>query len=498
MAAGWFLCRTRSREAIAAGLAEAADSAKLIEDRDARIEALRSDAFAAQRTIARMEGEATRVPELREELASCRRERQVLEERFQSAQQTLAETSADLANERRQSIEKLALLAGAREDLTNQFKTLANDILEEKSKRFTAENQASMGHLLDPLKTRLTEFQAKVEEVQKEGIAGRSELKTHIGELKSLNERLSSDATNLANALKGSSKTQGDWGESILELTLNACGLRKGHHYRVQESFDGESGRGRPDVIVDLPGGHHLVIDSKVSLLDYHDYCKCNDENQRKTSLGRHMSSVRNHVKDLSKRNYQQLYKLKSLDFVVMFVPIEPAFMLAIAGDQKLWEEAWNKSILLVSHSTLLFVLRMVANLQRQEKQDRQVQAIVDRGCELYDKLAAFAEDLSKVGVRLNSARDSYDEAVKKLSTGKGSAIRQAEMLKELGVKPSKNMPLSMSEAAMDDHQPLLLESLTDVNADYFDGEVLTGGFRAHVLAGSGVALGNSASAGPS
>ncbi|HEY0758899.1 MAG TPA: DNA recombination protein RmuC [Acidisarcina sp.] len=473
-----------------ASVAAAQTQAALLREREQTIQALREELAEAQTGRARAEEQGKRLPELRDEIALLRAGRDGLQERYQASERELAQVSANLENERRQSSEKLAMLTGviasSRQELTDQFKTLASEILDEKSKRFTAENQTSIGHLLDPLKTRLTEFQAKVEEVQKEGLQGRTELKTHIGELKCLNERLSSDATNLVNALKGSSKAQGDWGEFILERILEASGLRKGYDYRVQESFAAEEGRrGRPDVVIDLRDGHHLVIDAKVSLVDYNDYCNCNDQAKRDAALGRHLASVRGHIKELSKRGYQSLYGLKSLDFVVMFVPIEPAFMLAISGDEKIWEEAWNKSILLVGPSTLMFVIRIVDDLRRQQTQVLKVQEIFNRGRDLYDKLAAFAKDLSEVGTRLNAARDSYDEAVKKLSTGKGNAIRQAEMLKELGVKPTKMLPASMLGPAMDSslEQPSLLNSMGAVEAEYLPAPEDLGPVRSRRIA---------------
>jgi DNA recombination protein RmuC len=319
---------------------------------------------------------------------------------------------------------------------------LAAEIFEEKSKRFGEQNHASMDTLLAPLKEKLGEFQARVESLKEDGVAGRSELKAHIDGLRSLNERLSAEASSLASALKGSSKTQGDWGEMLLERMLEDCGMRKGHEYLVQESYSREDGtRARPDVILNLPGDKHLVVDAKVSLVDYNAYCDCEDEGSRGVALARHVGSLRSHIRALKKRDYQMLYQLQSIDFVVMFVPIEPAYLLALSRDGRLWQEAWENDVLLVSPGTLFPVIRTVAHLWRQEQQNRNVEEIVDRGALLYDKLAAFAADLVKVGVGLGTARDSYDEAMKKLTTGRGNAIRQAELLKDLGVKPSKQMP---------------------------------------------------------
>ena len=351
----------------------------------------------------------------------------------------------------RNAQEKLALLTSAREELSNQFKSLANDILEEKSKRFTQQNQENLGQLIAPLREKFGDFQQKVESLEKEGVAGRTELKTQIEQLRSLNERLSEDATNLVSALRGSSKAQGEWGEVVLERILESSGLRRDHEYRVQETIFREDGRrARLDIIIDLPEGRHLVLDSKVSLNDYSDYCSAGDDTVRDAALARHLASVRKHIRELSQRNYASLYGLNSLDFVVMFVPIEPAFMLALARDGKLWQEAWEKNILLVSPSTLLFVLRTVAHLWRQEQQEKNVRDIVRRGSELYDKLAAFAKDLTEVGGKLDAARGAYDEAYKKLAEGRGNVIRQAEMLKSLGIKPTKSMPTAMLDLAME------------------------------------------------
>ncbi|HZD47533.1 MAG TPA: DNA recombination protein RmuC [Silvibacterium sp.] len=378
-------------------------------------------------------------------------DRDRLRDQAAKLQAEIAALQATLESERKGAQRELSLLASAREELSNQFKSLASDILEEKSRRFTEQNQANLGQLIAPLKEKFGEFQQKVESLEKDGVAGRSELKTQIEQLRSLNERLSEDATNLVSALRGSSKAQGEWGEVVLERILESSGLRRDYEYRVQETVFREDGRrARLDIIIDLPEGRHLVLDSKVSLNDYSEYCSAADEALRDAALGRHLASVRKHIRELSQRDYSSLYSLNSLDFVVMFVPIEPAFMLALGRDGKLWQEAWDKSILLVSPSTLLFVLRTVAHLWRQEQQKRNVQEIVRRGGELYDKLAAFAKDLTDVGRKLDDAKGAYEEAYKKLAEGKGNVIRQAEMLKSLGIRPAKAMPQGMRELALE------------------------------------------------
>jgi DNA recombination protein RmuC len=363
----------------------------------------------------------------------------------------VAALTMQLTQERNQSNEKLALLQSAREELTLQFKNLANDILEEKSKRFSEQNQQNLGQLLDPLKTKLQEFQGKVEQVYVQEGKDRSALAEQVRQLMELNKTVSQEANNLTKALKGSNKTQGNWGELVLERVLESSGLRKGEEYDVQESHTLDDGRRlQPDVVVHLPEDRHLVIDAKATLIAYEDYANAEDEKHREVALKRHLDAVRSHIKGLSDKNYQDLYGLKSLDFVLMFIPIEPAFMLAVTHDRELYMDAWNKNVLLVSPSTLLFVVRTVANLWRQEAQTRNAQDIAKRGAELYDKLAGFVEDMESLGTRLNQAQKDYDGAINKLSTGRGNVIRQAEMLKKLGVKPSKSLPAPMVEIAND------------------------------------------------
>ena len=390
------------------------------------------------------EAKAERLPQVEGRLIES-------EQQLNALNAQVATLTMQLTQERNQSNEKLALLQSAREELTHQFKNLANDILEEKSKRFSEQNQQSLGQLLDPLKTKLQEFQGKVEQVYVQEGKDRSALAEQVRQLMELNKTVSQEANNLTKALKGSNKTQGNWGELVLERVLESSGLRKGEEYDVQESHTLEDGRRlQPDVVVHLPDDRHLVIDAKATLVAYEDYANAEDDKHRDAALKRHLDAVRSHIKGLSDKNYQDLYGLKSLDFVLMFVPIEPAFMLAVTHDRELYMDAWNKNVLLVSPSTLLFVVRTVANLWRQEAQTRNAQDIAKRGAELYDKLAGFVEDMESLGTRLNQAQKDYDGALNKLSTGRGNLIRQAEMLKKLGVKPSKTLPAPMVEIAND------------------------------------------------
>ena len=417
-----------------------------------RIESLEGERRTLHEEVAQLRGELTHRAGLAERLAETNQRLAEVQTRWQQTleeNRRLAERQAALAQEleaeRRAAAEKLRLLEDARQQLTEQFKNLANEILEEKSRRFTDQNQAQLAGLLEPLKMRLAEFQRKVEEAYVNEGKDRTALAEQVRQLMALNQTLSREARQLTEALKGSSKTQGTWGELVLERVLEASGLRRGEEYEVQVSHtDGEGRRLQPDVVIRLPEGRHLVIDAKVSLNAYEDYTAATDENARQAALKRHLDSVRTHMKGLSQRRYEELYGVGSLDFVLLFVPIEPAFMLAVTHDRDLFMDAWQRNVLLVSPSTLLFVVRTVAHLWRQEQQNQNAQEIAKRGAELYDKLAGFVADLQALGQRLEQARSEYDKAMGKLATGKGNLLRRAESLRELGVKPGKNLPLGL------------------------------------------------------
>jgi len=390
--------------------------------------------------------------EMRQQREHLHRELEGLRQREVGLTRELATLSTELDNERRHAQEKIQLLTQARETLSEQFRNLANDILEDKSKRFTETNAVRLGELLGPLGLKITEFQKKVEHAYDTEGRARSELAGQVKQLMELNQVLSADAKNLTQALKGSNKAQGNWGELILERVLEGSGLRKGHEYVVQESHTREDGsRAMPDVVIRLPDERFLVVDAKVSLVAYEQAATLEDEKLREAAIKRHVESLRSHIRGLSSKNYQQLYDIRSLDFVMLFIPVEPAFMMAIAHDPDLYMEAWNRQVLLVSPSTLLFVLRTVEHLWRQEAQSRNAQDIASRGAELYDKLVGFVEDLDQLGERLGQAQKSYDKARGKFSSGRGNLVRQAEMLRELGLRPTKTLPAAWAEAARDE-----------------------------------------------
>jgi DNA recombination protein RmuC len=376
----------------------------------------------------------------------------------------ISQLEADLRNERQNLAEKLALLDSAKQALANQFEALAGEILEKKSKSFSEGSQKELGTLLTPLKTQIEEFRKKVEESQTDSKTGVTRLETLIGTLGGLNMQLAEEARNLTTALRGSAKAQGDWGEFILRDLLEKAGLREGEQYSFQQSFtglaseDGEKSKtARTDVIVFMPGGRNLIIDSKVSLTAYTDCANAATDDERKVALKLHLASVRAHVAGLAKAGYHKLPGVESPDFVVMFVPVEPAFLLSLQGDPELWADAYSQGILLVGPTTLLYVIRIVNVLWQQEAQSRNVREVMDRGAELYDKFVNFVSDLEAVGKSLRSADTSYTNAMKKLSEGRGNLIRQVEILRGLGVRTSKSLPRNLLDAAGVDEPDLAL-----------------------------------------
>ena len=356
---------------------------------------------------------------------------------------------AELDSERKQGLGRIESLNEAKEALTSQFKNLANEILEDKSKRFTEQNAANLDALLKPLQTKLTEFKEQVSNSYGNEARERFALKSEIERLANLNLRMSDETRSLTQALKGDSKVQGNWGELVLESILESSGLRKGEEYLVQDSHTLTDGsRLQPDVVVKLPEGRSLVVDSKVSITAYARHAETTDPLVAEQELAAHIQSLRQHIQGLSSKNYSALYGLGSVDFVLMFVPIEPAFLLALKTAPNLYQEALAKNIVLVCPSTLMATLRTVAHLWRQDHQNRNALEIAKQCGTLYDKFVGFVDDLEKLGQRLDQAQSSYHDAFNKLKTGKGNLIRTAEKVRELGVKPSKAIAAPLLDSA--------------------------------------------------
>jgi DNA recombination protein RmuC len=370
--------------------------------------------------------------------------------------QARVRAETELAAERRQSADKLATLQQTAQEaktvLSDQFKNLANEILEEKSKRFAEQNQQNLDTLLKPLQEKLTDFRKQVDETYQSEARERFALKQEVEKLAGLNLRMTDETRALTNALKGESKTQGDWGELVLETILENSGLRKGEEYLVQDTQTISDGsRLQPDVVIRLPESRHLVIDSKVSITAYTRYIQADDDSIKTSELNSHVLSIKQHIQGLSAKNYQDLYGIGSIDFVLMFIPIEPAFLAAMRHAPDIYQEALKKNIVIVCPSTLLATVRTVAHLWRQEHQNRNAQEIAHQCASLYDKFVGFVEDLDKVGQRLEQAQISYTDAVGKLKTGRGNLIRTAENVKKLGVKPNKSLPSKLTDVADDE-----------------------------------------------
>jgi DNA recombination protein RmuC len=384
------------------------------------------------------EEKSSRVPELSESLEKTNLEKSAL-------QAKLSESETRREDERKSSEEKLTLLQEARDQLKMEFQNLANKIFEDKSQKFTDQNRENLEGVLKPMREQLLDFKKKVEDVYDKESKDRISLLNEIIHLKTLNERISEDAVNLTNALKGQSKTRGSWGEMILERVLEESGLQKGREYEVQAKYASEEGQRRhPDVIVHLPEGKDIVIDSKVSLTAYEKYCTADTEEKRDKRLKEHIVSIRTHIKGLSEKRYEELEGIKTLDFVLMFLPIEGAFWTAIESEQSLFNEAFDKNIMLVSPSTLLATLRIINNIWRYEDQNKNALIIAKKAGDLYDKFVGFVEALDDVGQKIDKARESYQTARNRLTDGRGNLVRRSLELRQLGVKAQKELPESL------------------------------------------------------
>lgn len=367
---------------------------------------------------------------------------------------------ANYSNLKERLEEQKGELSLLQQKFTTEFKNLANEIFEEKSKKFTDQNKNNLHELLGPLGQKLSEFEKKVEQTNKESLERSTALREQIISLKELNDRMTKEAENLTKALKGDVKTQGNWGEVILERILEKSGLEKDREYFIQETLHNDDGkRLRPDVIIKLPDNKNLVVDAKMSLIAYERYMNSEDEVEKEKFLKEHILSVKAHVRGLSEKNYHQLFDGGSLDYVLMFVPIESAFALVVQHGGELYNEAHEKSIIIVSPATLVATLRTVSSIWKHEYQNRNALEIARQGGALYDKFKAFVDDLIEVGKSLDKSKQQYGAAMNKLVEGKDNLIRKTERLKELGSKTSKSMDdkLLHRAGAKDDENPMEL-----------------------------------------
>jgi len=398
-----------------------------------------------EKQLAVLRKEAERLPIIEEELK--------LQQKNYSEIQILKATMEErLESKENESREKLKFLEEAKKLMGTEFENLSAKIFDTKSKQFTESNKNSIQNLLNPIQTKLKEFQEKVEKFHLEDETGRATIKAEFEHFREVSSNLSQDAQNLTTALKGDTKQQGDWGELILEKCLENAGLIEGEHYQKQRQIKSENGiELRPDFIVNLPNNRILIVDSKVSLNAYNSYISAVDNENRKAAAKKHLRSVRSHIHNLSSKSYHEGFnEFGSPDYVLMFLQVEPAYSLAQSLDSNLTTDAFNKNIIIVTPASLMMALRIVNQLWRQEKQVQNVKEIFDRGGKLYEKIHGFLEDFTKVGERLNAAHDSYKNASIKLVDGKGSMVRQAEMLQDLGVKTDKTIPREFKKSLND------------------------------------------------
>lgn len=404
-----------------------------------------------------------------ERYAELKQENVQFKEKMEQMQRDFSDLSADkvrleerLMQESRAAAEKLELLNNARDELSSQFKSLANNIFEEKTERFDKKSKVTLDGALNPIREQLADFKKKVEDVYDKESKERVSLLHELGHLKTLNQQMSQDALNLTNALKGDNKAQGNWGEVILERVLEESGLHKGREYDVQVSLQSEQGRSQPDVVVHLPENKDLVIDSKVSLVDYERYCNHEEEEVRKQALKDHVASVRNHIKGLSIKNYEGLEGIRTLDFVLIFIPIESAFMAAFENDQAMFRDAYEKNIIVVGPTTLLATLRTIQSIWRYERQNKNAEEIARQAGAMHDKFVGFVNDMDKISIQLKRATEAHGEAMNKLSVGKGNLVGSTQRLEKLGAKVKKAMPSSVTADDTEDNSPLLVDAAGD------------------------------------
>lgn len=337
------------------------------------------------------------------------------------------------------------------EKFTTEFENLANKILEEKTSKFTEQNKENLKNILTPLQDKIHLFEKKVEDTHKESIDYHAALRQQILGLREMNEQMSKETLNLTKALKGDSKMQGNWGELILERVLEKSGLEKGREYEVQQSFITEEGsRVQPDVVINLPDGKKMIVDSKVSLTAYERFINEEDENTKVSFLKEHVNSIRRHVEQLSSKNYHDLYQIESPDFVLLFIPMEPAFALALNEDNLLYNKAFEKNIVIVTPSTLLATLRTIDSMWTNQKQQENAYEIARQAGALYDKFEGFVSDLVKIGKKMDEAKNEYGNAMNKLVEGKGNLITSVEKLKKMGAKAKKSLPENVLNRALE------------------------------------------------
>jgi DNA recombination protein RmuC len=408
------------------------------------VESLKQDLFNLSSDI---KVKDDRLNGVNENLKSIKEELNQKENIISNLERNVAGKDSDLRHLNERLVENKKEVNELQEKFKIQFENLANKILEEKTGKFTEQNKTNLEAILNPLKDKIQQFEKKVDETHKKDIEDRASIQERIRNLVQTSNQISEDAKNLTKALKGDSKTQGNWGELILESILEKSGLVKDREYFVQQSFKDDMGsRFQPDVVVKFPDERTIIIDSKVSLTAYERFTSSENEEDQEKALNEHIGSIKKHIKELSEKKYQDLVDIKSLDFVMMFLPIEPAFLIAIQKEPDLWNFAYEKGILLISPTNLIAVLKMVSNFWNNERQNRNVMEIARQSGALYEKFLGFVNDLKEIEKKLDGAKTAHQNAMKKLSTGKDNLVSKVERIKKLGAKTEKELPEDLFE----------------------------------------------------
>ncbi|MEM0543504.1 DNA recombination protein RmuC [Flavobacterium sp. j3] len=402
----------------------------------------------------KLNGLLQQIEQFKLQLNQTVQERETIRTEKESLAIQLSKKETDFENlwernkEQKEEVEKL------QEKFTKEFENLANKILEEKTTKFTEQNKENLKNILSPLQDKIQLFEKKVEDTHKESIDYHAALRQQILGLREMNEQMSKETLNLTKALKGDSKMQGNWGELILERVLEKSGLEKGREYEVQQSFVTEEGnRVFPDVVINLPDGKKMIVDSKVTLTAYERYINEEDDNSKAQHLKEHVMALKRHVDQLSEKNYHDLYQMESPDFVLLFIPIESAFALALNEDTTLYNKAFEKNIVIVTPSTLLATLRTIDSMWTNQKQQENAIEIARQAGALYDKFQGFVDDLVLVGKKMDEGKKAYEESMKKLSSGDGNLVRRVENLKKMGAKAKKSLPENILQRANKDEQ---------------------------------------------
>lgn len=406
-----------------------------------------------EKELSNLQGRAAIADRLEAKLAEAEADLKLTNQARENAETRLARMESELKSAERHHAEKLADLEKAREQLKETFKVTASEILKTSGEELSKSSKESLDKMLNPLRDQLKEFREKVEIDSHKRVEQTSSLDRMVQILHKDAQQMSEDATNLANALRSSSKMQGDWGELILTSILEKAGLREGQEFHTQQSeTDSEGARLRPDVVVDMPGNQRLVIDSKVSLKAFEACVNADTDEDREAALKQHLASIRAHIKSLHEKDYPKLYE--GVSFTLMFIPLEGAASLAFQSDPDLSGYAWERDIMIATPTNLMMAMRTVQNLWTIDRQNQNAREIADRAGQLYDKLVGFVEELDTVGQRLDQAHDAWSTAKGRLSSGRGNVIRQTEMLKELGAQTKKSLPAGYLEAAADADDP--------------------------------------------